>query len=203
MNTIAEVSALDDGMPVTKLQATIARVGKPIEGTGQYGPYVFLPLTLSDRTGQISVSWTNPPNDVVAIGSGLQGQTVFLNSYPNKKGGMSGATKGSYQGKPQVKASGEGIRLEGATLPYDEPEPEKATTPATPSYQRATSPPAASQGHSKPTDEELIDRMLHWRSRLGIAFETEDALAKLVASLFIGVIQGNITLAQGDDEIPF
>ena len=68
---------------------------------------------------------------------------------------------------------------------------------------RATSPPAASQGHSKPTDEELIDRMLHWRSRLGIAFETEDALAKLVASLFIGVIQGNITLAQGDDEIPF
>ena len=113
------VLGLEDGYPISNLSGTVVKQWDPVERDGKHGTFVTMNGVLSCDGREVSLQIANPEH------TQYNGREVVISAYKNKKGGLSGATRGGYKDKngnwvDQIKVSGGGIKVIG-----DQPEPSR------------------------------------------------------------------------------
>jgi hypothetical protein len=102
---IEDVGELDNGTVIEGIKGTVASVGKRREGEGEYGPYSFQDIVLTDGTEKVTVSCGNKENLI-----DYKGKFVCLLSGKDKKDKTNGlmAHDKEYNGKVSriIKANG-------------------------------------------------------------------------------------------------
>jgi hypothetical protein len=134
---VAEAKNLADGMPVAP--ALVAYVSQASQlfnnpAVGEKRGYTRRSIKIQDPTGEISVSVFDEPFEVRV------GQQVQICARAGQgKSQLSGATKGSYQGAPQIKVSGDRL---GMAQSYSAPAGTYQPPPPPPGYVAPPSQPS-------------------------------------------------------------
>ena len=121
MSTISELKKQPTGFPVIDLRATITGIKKQKVGTGQYGPYSFQDITLSDGQQSIVAKLSNWPE----LTEKDLDTSVYLSCYKNKDGKLVGAILADDKYAGQVIKVSKTAKFE----PLTEEPPVKVETP--------------------------------------------------------------------------